>query len=117
MTIPANLNVRALNTALCELEACADNAPAGTYQDAKDAAHLISELGAHILAECRAAGFRADNCDGLRTIEAAIYGMLRDANPLRFSAAEGFGQSMETDARERVIAQAARNRDFLSSLH
>ena len=68
--------------------------------------------------EVRGLGLKADTCDLIFEVEAAIYDYLRRSNPEAavFPTAEGFGSSMDGPARERVLEQAARDRAFLDSL-
>ena len=103
---------------LKKLKACADMAPAGTYEDAKALNEVIGDAVDNLMRELRALGLKADNCDRAFELEAAIYAYVKASNPggTIFTTAEGFGDAMSGPARERVIAQAARDRDFLAGL-
>lgn len=60
------------NDRLSNLERCAEDAPQGTYEFAKDVAGAVDEVSNHLLSSLRARGLKADNCDALREVEAAI---------------------------------------------
>ncbi|MGS0567052.1 hypothetical protein [Xanthomonas oryzae] len=117
MTIRSYIDARALNTELESFERCADESPAGTYEQAKELAELIGRIADDLIRGLRAIGMQADNCDGIREVEAVIYGWIKNSNPdaTVFPTAEGFGDSLGGPARERVLAQAVQNRDFLQS--
>lgn len=116
MTIRSHLNPQKLNEKLQFLEACAENAPAGTYEDAKALRRLIGASVDNLIRDLKAAGYDTPNCDQAREVEAVIYGYVRDANPLEVATAEGFGEAMSGPAAERVISQATRDRDALAAL-
>lgn len=115
MTISTHIAVRQLNDALSLFERCADEAPEGTFEEAKEVAELIAEAVNDLMEGLRSRGLLADNCDGIRLVEAVIYGYMKDSNPdaTVFATAEGFGAALGGPARERVLAQAVRDRDFL----
>lgn len=104
-----------LNRRLSNLESCAENAPEGAYEQAKAVAKIVGNAAKGLLSALRAAGLKAKNSDSLRDIEAAIYGYILDSNPEAYGliTGEGFGEHIEGPARDRVIAQASRDRDFL----
>ena len=108
----------AMKIALSNFRACAENAPSGTYLDAKQLAGGIGETCDNLIKEVRAIGLKADNCDLIFAVEAAIYDYVKRSNPGAglFPTAEGFGWAMDTEARERVIANAERDRDCLANL-
>jgi hypothetical protein len=114
MTIRRNVDIAALNTHFGNFEECIENAPAGTYEDEKLIRHLIGDCADRLMEGLKALGLDTPNCDQIREVEAVMYGYVRDANPLNVAAAEGFGMAMDGPARERVIAGAIRDRDFLS---
>lgn len=113
MTIRSTIAVAAANTALSNLEACCENAPEGTYEDAKELRSILGETCDTFMARLRELGLKTPNCDQIREVEAVLYNYVREANPERYASAEGFGTSMDGPARERVIAAASRDRDFL----
>ncbi|MBO9878478.1 hypothetical protein [Xanthomonas sp. D-99] len=115
MTIRSRIDARALNAALESFERCADEAPRGTYEHAKQLATLIGETAQSLISGLREIGLDANNCDGIREVEAVIYGYIKDSNPdaTVFPTAEGFGAALEGPARDRVLVQAVQNRDFL----
>ncbi|EPV8686698.1 hypothetical protein ACWAUP_000350 [Pseudomonas aeruginosa] len=108
----------ALKIALSNFRACAESAPSGTYLDAKQLARVIGEACDNLIKDVRAIGLKADNCDLIFAVEAAIYDYVKRSNPGAglFPTAEGFGSSMGTEARDRVIANAERDRDSLAKL-
>lgn len=105
-----------LNRRLSNLQACAEHAPPGTYDRAKEAAAVINECAESIFAIFKAAGFKLRGMDGFRDLEAQFYGLMRESNPDEFDldTGEGFGFAMGTEAKERVIAQTIRDRDALA---
>ncbi|USN14078.1 hypothetical protein KABACHOK_02420 [Brevundimonas phage vB_BpoS-Kabachok] len=111
MTIRTCINARDLNSQLENLEACAENAPEGAYEDAKALSAFFGETFQHLRGELLALGLMLDNSDGYREFEAVLYGLIKDSNPdcTTFAVSEGFGSAMDGPARERVIAQAADN--------
>ena len=114
MTIRNHVDLRGLNASWSDFERCAEEAPAGTYAQAKAIAEMIESHANALIKELHALGMKADTCDGVREVEALMYGYIRDSNPDApiFPTAEGFGQAMEGPARERVLAQAASNAAF-----
>lgn len=118
MSIRTSLNVRTLNTALSNLEQCAEYASEGAYQQAKEIAALIGSVANGLIKGLRELGLNADACDGIREVEAAIYGYIKESNPdsTVFPTAEGFGEAMDGPARERVLAQTGRDMAVLRSL-
>lgn len=98
---------RELNERLSNLQACAENAPEGTYVRAKEAAQVIDDCAEEIFAIFKRAGFKLKGMDGFRDLEAHLYGLLREANPEEYQldTGEGFGWAMGSDSRERVLAQ------------
>lgn len=105
------------STALLNFRACVAEAPAGTYEDAKALGRTIDSACTTLIQDLRNLGLRADTCDLIFAVEAAIYNYAALSNPGvgLFPTAEGFGSSMSTSARDRVIAGAERDRDSLAS--
>jgi len=116
MTVSAHLSK--LNDRLTFLERCAEMAPEGTYQRAKDAADAINDASQGILDALRTHGFKALNDDRLRNLEAAIYGYLLEGNPdeCGLITGEGFGERVDGPAGPRVMANTVRDRNALSQL-
>lgn len=106
---------RHMETALRNFKRCAEEAPEGTYEEAKSLNSLIGEAVDQLMRDVRALGLKADACDLAFEVEATIYDYVKRSNPdgTMFPVSEGFGSAMDGPARERVIAQAASNRDFL----
>lgn len=117
MTIRSNINARDLNTDLGNLESCAEHAPEGTYQIAKDTVAAIGECAETILATVRALGLKATGDDRLREIEAVIFGYIVANNEDVLTSAIGFGEHVHGPAGRRIIDQAARNRDAFHAAH
>ena len=108
----------AMKAALQDFRACAENAPSVTYMEAKQLSEVIGNTCDDLIKEVRAMGLRADNCDLIFAVEAAIYDYVKRSNPDSglFPTAEGFGASMDTEARARVNENAERDRDFLLNI-
>lgn len=109
---------RRIESALNNFKSCAENAPEGTYEEAKKLNDVIGNAVDDLMGAIKDLGLKADNCDRAFELEAAIYDYVKRSNPEStiFPVSEGFGSSMDTPARERVIAQAESNRDFLRSI-
>lgn len=116
MTIASH--VRELNDRLTRIERCADMAPEGTYERAKQAAAAINDASNGILDALRSYDFKALNDDRLRNLEAAIYGYLLEGNPDESSliTGEGFGEHIDGPAGARVMAQAIQDRDAIAGI-
>lgn len=102
-------------TALDNFKTCAEQSPKGTYEDCKALKNLIDDATDGLICDLHAIGFQANNCDLIYAIESAIYQYVKLSNPdsTVFPVSEGFGEAMDSPARERVLEQAAANRDFL----
>lgn len=94
---------------------CCEEAPVGTYDRAKILNEVIGDKVDAIIETLRNYDWCANNCDLAFALEAEIYAYVKASNPNNedLATAEGFGAAMDTEARERVIAQAIRDRDFL----
>lgn len=116
MTISAHL--RKLNNRLSLIERCAEIAPDGTYQRAKDAAAAVADASNGILAAFRDHGFNTLNDDRLRNLEAAIYGYLLEGNPdeCGLMTGEGFGEHVDGPAGEYIMANTIRDRNALARI-
>ena len=92
---------------------CADNAPVGTYLDAKELRSKIGDTADALMKDVRGLGLKANNCDLIYAVGVAIYDYVKQSNPDSnlFALAEGFGSSMNGPACERVLVQT--NRDML----
>lgn len=104
-----------LHTDLENFKRCAQEAPAGCYDEAKRLNEVIGDTVESLMRELRGMGLKANNCDLAFGLEAAIYGYVKQSNPAAtvFPVAEGFGAGLAGPARDRVLAQAQRDRDFL----
>lgn len=116
---------RTLNARLMNLERCAEEAPEGTYEEAKKIVRVIGAISTATLLAAREAGLPANNADTLRNFEVSIFeyflaGAGGTAPDHTFSdtlaAAEGFGDAMSSPAAGRVKAQAIRDRDAIARL-
>ena len=104
---------RNLNNRLSNLETCAERAPDGTYQDAKDTVEAISNIANNVMHTLSAAGLKVTGDDRLRNLEVAVYEYIVALNPDRFASAEGFGEHIQGPAGERILDNTVRDRDFL----
>lgn len=111
------MNTTELRNALSNFKSCADQAPEGCYENARDLNEAIKEACTGFMRELRALGLKANACDMAFDLEAALYDYAKRSNPdaTVFPTAEGFGSSMDRPERERVLAQAIRNRDLLAA--
>lgn len=118
MTIRTCINAAELSAQLSNLEACAENAPEGAYEDAKALNAFFADTYQHLREELKALGLGLDNSDKYREFESVLYGLIKQSNPdcYTFAVSEGFGSAMDGPARERVIAQAASNVAFLKNV-
>lgn len=109
-------HLRGVNNRLSNLERCAQLAPEGTYQVAKDVTDMIGDLSNELLRTLRSTGLRALNDDRLRNVEAAIYAYVLESNPNESGLAtgEGFGEHVDGPQGDRILADAVRNWDFLA---
>ncbi|MDI3258454.1 MAG: hypothetical protein QJR02_02025 [Sinobacteraceae bacterium] len=114
MTIRSSIDARALNRSLTDFEGV-DDAPDGSYEQAKSLRRLIGDSVDQLMKNIREMGLCVDTCDGIREVEAVIYGYIKDANPDHpmFPTAEGFGAAMSGPVRDRVLSQTACNLAFL----
>jgi len=109
---------REMEAALRNFKQCADEAPKGTYEDAKQLNNVVGNACDQLMKDIRALGLKADACDLIFEVEAAIYDYVKRSNPESslFPVAEGFGSAMAGPARDRVLAQTVSNRDFLRGI-
>lgn len=100
---------------LVNFKRCAEEAPAGAFEDAKALNSAIGEVCDTLITDIRALGLKADNSGGIFAIEAGIYDYVKKSNPdsQLFAVAEGFGAAMAGPARERVLEQAERDVAFI----
>lgn len=110
--------MRELNSRLSNLRDCADTAPEGTYERAKQAAACLNECADSIFAIFKQHGFKLRDTNAFRDVEASLYGLMLDSNPEEYQliTAEGFGSAMSGPARDRVLRQTERDRDALNRL-
>lgn len=114
MSIPRNLDVSALNNRWTHLERCADQAPDRTHIPARLIAGIVDDTANGLMVALKSYGFLANNSDALRTVEAVIYGYIRESNPEQLpglDVSEGFGEHVAGPAGARVLAQATSDRD------
>lgn len=117
MSIRPNVNLAAMNKNLSLLDTCRQEAPEGMFTAACELSGIIGDTCDELIKTLNAAGYKTENCDGIREIEALIYDWVRRSNPdnLVFAEAEGFGRAIQTEAAPRVRAQLIRDRDFIRS--
>lgn len=124
MTIRPNIDAAKLSAELGNLEACAEHAPAGTYEDAKALAGWFGDVFAYAqgqLSDLKLHGVKLVGDDRYREVEAVLYGAVKACSPdaTVFAVAEGFGDAVTNrgrETRERVIRQATSNLEFLKSV-
>ena len=104
-----------ITTSLANFKACVEDAPEGTYVEAKNLNEVIGDTCDQLIRNLRVIGLKANNCDLIYNLEATIYDYVKRSNPdhAMFAVSEGFGSSMNSLARKRVIEHAERSRDFL----
>ena len=70
-----------------------ENAPAGRYDLSKKIAGMTGDICDGLIRDLRALGLKADNCDEIFKLEAAIYAYICRSNPniAEFDSTEGFG--------------------------
>lgn len=104
-----------MQSALTNFKRCAEEAPEGTYEEAKRLNAVIGSAVDQLMRDLRAMGLKGDACDRAFELEAALYAYAKQSNPdaTVFPMSEGFGSSMGRPERERVLLQAQSNRDFL----
>lgn len=109
---------RALCARLSNLEACAEHAPEGTFEQAKKIATFIHDHSGDLLRWLKNEGFKAGNDDRLRNLEVALYGYILTSNPdgEEFAAAEGFGALVDDPQFEAIKKRVAEDKAFLKSL-
>lgn len=104
--------------ALAHLERCADVAPEGTYEKAKELVAEMNEIIDEVIKRIRAIGLEADGCAGARKLHRELYDYVKFSN-IRAGwlvASEGFGEHSFGPAKDRIIEQAIRDRDALKRL-
>jgi len=92
-----------LNAALLDFKRCADeDAPNGEHSEAKALNSVIGDACNQLMSDVRALGLKANACDLIFNLEAAIYEYVKRSNPDQalFSAAEDFGAS--ADGRKKI---------------
>jgi hypothetical protein len=107
-----------MNASLANFRECIENAPTGTHVQAKQLSEVIGNVCDKLITDVRDIDLKADNCDLIYAVEAAIYDYVKRSNPGNhlFAVSEGFGAAMGTEARERVIAATERDRDVVSGM-
>ncbi len=90
-----------LGNALNNFKQCADEAPEGTFEDAKRIKSIIGDACDTLMHEVRALGLKADACDLIFEVEASMYDYIRRSNPdaTVFPTAEGFGSALNGPSR------------------
>lgn len=109
---------RILNERLNNLQRCAEKAPEGTFEEARNAAAAIDQAIEAVRSAFKEHGFKADGCDICRDLEASIYGFMLNSNPghTGLIVAEGFGEHVDGPCGSRMISEAIRDRDFIATI-
>lgn len=97
MTIRHNIPAREYSDSLYRIEACAEHAPDGEHEIAKQFVSVLGSISNEILARLKQIGLPIDNCDGIREIEAVICGAVLHEDWAAVVEAEEFGRRI-TDA-------------------
>jgi len=107
-----------MDNAFSDFRDCVNEAPDGSYQQAKDLSALLGETCDQFMRDVRALGLKADNCDLIYAVEAALYDYVKKSNleSTLFPMAEGFGSAMNGPARSRVLAQTEENLAFFRAI-
>ena len=98
-------------TAYSNIRNCAENAPRGSYEQAKLIVDLCGDWVDAIMADLRAMGMRADGSALAFALESAAYQYIKTSNPDDpiWPTAEGFGEHCTGITGRRVIEQAQRD--------
>lgn len=106
------------NEDFAKFRACIVDAPDGTHEQAKKLSYVLGETCDRLMEEIRSLGLKANNCDLIYALEAAMYDYVKKSNPdaTVFPLAEGFGEHVNGPARERILSQTKRDRDFFASV-
>ena len=121
MTIRSHVNIRNLNECFSAFETGCDRAPDGTFLLAKNIREIT---GAHcdaLLADLKRYNIAACNCDGIREIEAMMFGMIAEKNldnaiGHEINAVVGLGYIEEGRGLDEAILAIDRQRRFLAEL-
>ncbi|MFC4236363.1 hypothetical protein ACFOY8_14255 [Thalassospira xianhensis] len=100
------------------LRRCAEDAPEGTYETAKQVHELIGDTCDRVIREIMELGLKADKLDVAFALETALYQYVLDSNKeaTLFASAEGFGAAMDGPNRDRILATTKQNRDVLQQI-
>jgi hypothetical protein len=106
----------AIATAFQHFLVCVDNAPEGTFVDAKEIRETIGDLADRLLMAANEHDLKVCNCDGIFNLEIEVYGCLRAQNEDRFLGAEGYGRAfdeLDRDGQREMNRRLESDRDFL----
>lgn len=132
MTIRSSINVRSMNDSLRNIQACAEDAPEGTYDFAKEFVkqfqEAIGDFHKDLHERMGKLGLKVSNTDTFCEIEALTYGMIVAENydNAGIITSQSFGEAMRdhyskghsgNTVRENVLAGAIRDRDALRSMN
>lgn len=109
---------RVLNERLTNLQTCVEKAPEGLFQEGRNAAFAVDTAIEQVRETIRNMGFKVDNCDRCRDLEAAIYGYILQSNPNHtgLAAAEGFGEHVDGPAGARITEQLLQDKRFIRAM-
>lgn len=107
---------RPLNRRLSNLQVCAQQAPEGTYEDAKELVETMNDIMDGIMRDLSAAGVKVSGDDKIRNLEVALYEYILSNNPNHFASAEGFGEHVDGPAGKRILVQAINDRNAFQIL-
>lgn len=96
--------------ALENFKRCAEEAPDGSYEEAKAVNDLIAETCDTFMREVRALGLKASACDAAFNLEAGLLRYVKASNTDSsvILAAEAFGGLLQGELRPRALAEARR---------
>ena len=114
------------NRALCDRynafrHGC-ENAPEGMFTAGKQIMQMLSDMMDGMEAPAREARFKVSNCDRAFDIEASLFEMIYDENPLyqgEIDQLVGLGESLRHASPEeagRILGGLIRDRNFVRSL-
>ncbi|SOC26342.1 hypothetical protein [Thalassospira xiamenensis] len=97
---------------------CAEDAPKGTHEAAKQLHETIGATCDRFIAEVMELGLKANKLDLAFVLETALYQYVVNSNSeaTLFASAEGFGEAMDGPNRDRILAMTERNQEVLEKI-
>lgn len=122
MTVRKTLDLPQIAEDYRNFRAAMDDAPEGTFRATRQMFRSLDYGVTDLLNSFNDDGLVYDKCDQIFEIEAQLFQMLRDNNPIlqnEIATAVGLGETLSTasaDTRRRVIAGLERDRDFIAKM-